>query len=377
MSKTLRKSRSFARRFVSVSAKPRREVCLISIIAMLSISFVFSSCSASDLTTESENEFDEVLTSASENNLIPEISAEQFIKENILPNYQDIGKGVYLEWEIEYNDVVFDCNNFQNTIIGWIVGDLNNDNSNDILTISLEKHNKEFDKNGEKNTVFVHRTPYIYENGNFLKKTAWSKKLFEGYLSISNHISMDYRYAMVSETGNNYLAESVTIENDSAVYSEEYPPYYSAENSLGDYETDMSLIKYEDENFSTLFGYHERISHVSCMPEAEQISYYDTKNGESLFFSGVTGVTTGSDMPAPEFKYETSGKYESEEQAIGCINQSLSEYGMKKYQLLPYSWVDRYDNSLVLDEPKNKSCSFKLTGETISKTKRKCFVELI
>lgn len=374
MSKTLWKSREYAKSVVSLITKPKRVFCLITIIAMFSTSFVFSSCSVSDLTTESSEEFEEVSTSVSANNLKPEITVEQFITESILTKFNEITKGFYFDYERKSNDLVFDCSNFTNSLIGCVVCDLNNDGKDDILSVTLEKHNKDFDDQGEIDTVFINRTPYIYNNGKYIEKSGWANRIKVA----TNHQTIIFQFAIVDGMQDfKGLAESSAEDNDYMVYNEKYPPYYSVENSLGDYETMMSLTKYEDESFSTVLGYQERISHVSCMPEAEHISYFDTKNGESLFSSGVTGVTTGSDMPAPEFKYETSGKFESEEQAIEYINQSLKKYNMDKYMLKPYSWEDRYNNSLVLDEPKDKSCSFKIIGESIDENKSRCYIELL
>ena len=182
------------------SAKQIKFFYFYAFVAVLSISFVLTSCSVSDLTTihEKIKETDS-MSSTDANSTESKITIEQFVKESILPNYDEISTGFCFELEQNKNQLIFDCNNFKNAIVGWIVCDINNDGENDILTITLEKHNRKFDEDKEIDTIFVSRTPYIYEDGNYIKHTGWSKRLLEYYLSISEHLSMVYKYANLLE----------------------------------------------------------------------------------------------------------------------------------------------------------------------------------
>ena len=134
--------------------------------------------------------------------------------------------------------------------------------------------------------------------------------------------------------------QSKTIDDDSVFYSTKYLPYYSAENSLGNFNIQFLVRKYVDENFLKKFGYQEQIGHISGMPEAEHITYFDTQTGEELYSAGVTSVLTGSDMPSSEFKTEKSWTYGTEQEAIEEINQRLEKYNWSKYNLDLFSWKD-------------------------------------
>lgn len=344
-------------------------------VSVLSV-LMFSSCSSKELATVSQNNIE---SEQSVEEKKEEISVDQFINNELLQEYEQVSDDAYLEWKIDIdsNEVYFDCDNFKNTLIGWIGADLDNDSKDDLLTISLEKHNKDFDVDGEDNSIFIHLTPYIYENGIYIKKPDLSYKLFGLCLSISDNITIEYRYAvMPDKAGQSLIIQSETVDDDSVVYSIKYPPYYSAENSLGNFNTQFLVRKYVDENFLQQFGYQEQIGHISGMPEAEHITYFDTQTGEELYSAGVTSVLTGSDMPSPEFKTEKSGVCDTEQEAIEEINQKLEKYNLSKYKLGLFSWKDRYNNSLILREPQNISCSFKLVGKTVSENKRYCYIEI-
>lgn len=344
-------------------------------ISILSI-LVFSSCSSKELATVSQNNIESEQTVQEKKN---EISVDYFIKNELLQEYEQVSNDMYLEWEIDIdsNEVYFNCNNFKNILIGWINADLDNDSKDDLLTISLEKQNKDSDADEEENAIFIHMTPYIHKNSTYIKAPDLSYELFGLYSSISDNITVEYRFAVVPDkAGQSLIIQSETADDDSVVYSTKYPPYYSAENSLGNFNTQFLVRKYVDENFLQQFGYQEQIGHISGMPEAEHITYFDTQRGEELYSAGVTSVLTGSDMPSPEFKTEKSGVCDTEQEAIEEINQRLEKYNLSKYKLNLFSWKDRYDNSLILREPPNISCSFKLVGKTVSENKRCCYIEI-
>lgn len=349
------------------------KIFTVSVLSLL----MFSSCSSKELTTVSQNNTE---SEQSVDEKKEEISVDQFIKNELLQEYEQVSNDSYLKWEIDINsnEVYFDCDNFKNTLIGWIDADLDNDSKDDLLTISLEKQNKDFDVNGEENAIFIHLTPYIYKNGTYIQKPDLSYKLFGLCLSISDNITIEYRYAVVPDkAGQSLIVQSETIDDDSVVYSTKYPPYYSAENSLGSFNTQFLVRKYVNEDFVDQLGYQEQIGHISGMPEAEHITYFDIQTGEELYSAGVTSVLTGSDMPSPEFKTEKSGSCGTEQEAIEEINQRLEKCNLSKYKLDLFSWKDRYNNSLFLREPQNISCSFKLVGKTVSENKRCCYIKII
>ena len=128
-------------------------------VLLLSL-LMFSSCSSKELATVSQNNIE---SEQSVEEKKEAISVDQFINNELLQEYEQVSDDAYLEWKIDIdsNEVYFDCDNFKNTLIGWIIADLDNDSKDDLLTISLEKHNKDFDVDGEDNSIFIHLTPYI------------------------------------------------------------------------------------------------------------------------------------------------------------------------------------------------------------------------
>ena len=136
------------------------------------------------------------------------------------------------------------------------------------------------------------------------------------------------------------------------------------------------IERYKENDYDSPFGIQFSCDHISAMPEAESISYFDISNGESLYFNGVTQVSIDSDSPQPRFYSEKKGKFSSEKDALNSINKNLDSYGLSRYNLKPFSWDSKESNLLIVNEDNNISCSFKIVGNSDSNSKSGlCYIE--
>lgn len=70
-----------------------------------------------------------------------EISAEDYLKSKIVPKYRMLDSKISLESnaDLKTKTVYFNCDKFKNILVGWIIADLNNDDVDDIFTVTVEK----------------------------------------------------------------------------------------------------------------------------------------------------------------------------------------------------------------------------------------------
>lgn len=344
------------------------------VMVLLLLVLLLSSCNTKDIdfsATDFPQEQSESISSE-----IPSKNLDTFLMENVLNKYNQLSSSVTLTYSVRSNQVYFDCDDFNNTLLGYIIGDINNDGNNDILALTLEKHNIDFEEDGEDNLILFHKRPYIYKSGSFEEAPDWSVSLFAPYLSISNHISIKKVFSIIPNGQKMVLASSNTIYDDSSVYNDKYPPYYPPEDSLGTFSSSIELQEYKSGDFITTLGFQELISHTSGMPEAEHISYTDNLKNESLYCKGVYSVRTGSDMPTPEFETEDKGRFSNEQDALNVINRELSENGLSKYCLKSFSWNNKDTNSLILKENGLNTITVLVEGETIDNNKRCCHITI-
>ena len=298
---------------------------------------------------------------------------DNYLKHNIQNKYASISSKLTLTYNVDVKNskVDFDCSDFENTLLGYIVGDLNNDDNNDILIFTLEKYNSNSESDDE-NQIFLHERVYLFNEGTFYEASDWWSKLFNPYLSIGDHTTIKNIYSLLPGNNGIVLVSSNTVYDDSSVYSTKYPPYYSPEDSLGTFQSIFRIQNYVNDEFELELSYQELISHTSGMPEAEHISYTNNLTGESLFSKGVYSVLTGSDMIEPEFKYEDKGRYSNESDAVNVINQDMTKLGFEKYCIENFSWEKKDSNSLILKESGDNTITITLEGETLSNDSYRC-----
>ena len=226
-------------------------------------------------------------------------------------------------------------------------------------------------------TIQLHYASYIARNGSFKKNSDISRKLFITYLRLPKHSEIEYHFAIVPDTnGKSIIIRSSEFKDDSEIYSTSNPPYYSVEDSLGNINVFFEIERYKENDYDSPFGIQFSCDHISAMPEAESISYFDISNGESLYFNGVTQVSIDSDSPQPRFYSEKKGKFSSEKDALNSINKNLDSYGLSRYNLKPFSWDSKESNLLIVNEDNNISCSFKIVGNSDSNSKSGlCYIE--
>lgn len=298
---------------------------------------------------------------------------ENYLKYNIQNRYVGVTSKLTLTYDVdvENNKVIFDCSDFENTLLGHIIGDLNNDDNNDILIFTLEKQNND-SKSDDENQIFLHQRAYLFKEGTFYEASDWWGTLFNPYLSIGNHTTIKNIYSMLPSNKGIVLASSNTIFDDSSVYNTKYPPYYSPEDSLGTFHSIFRIQRYVNDEYELVLSYQELISHTSGMPEAEHVSYSNNVTGESLYSKGVYSVLTGSDMIEPEFEYEDKGQYSDENDALNVINNDLMSLGFEKYCIENFSWNKIDSNSLMLNESGDNAITIVLEGETLSGDYHRC-----
>ena len=292
---------------------------------------------------------------------------DNYLKHNIQNKYVGISSKLTLTYNVDGKNskIDFDCSDFENTLLGYIVGDLNNDDNNDILVFTLEKNNSDSESNDE-NQIYLHERAYLFKAGTFYEASDRWSKLFNPYLSIGDYTTIKNIYSLLPGNNGIVLVSSNTVYDDSSVYSAKYPPYYSSEDSLGTFQSIFRIQSYVNDEFKLELSYQELISHTSGMPEAEHISYTNNLTAESLFSKGVYSVLTGSDMIEPEFKYEDKGRYSNESDAVNVINQDMTKLGFEKYCIENFSWEKKDSNSLMLKENGDNTITIILEGETLS-----------
>lgn len=284
-----------------------------------------------------------------------EISAEDYLKSKIVPKYRMLDSKISLESN----------------------ADLNNDDVDDIFTVTVEKDYSDYENTKTYDTIQLHYASYIARNGSFKKNSDISRKLFITYLRLPKHSEIEYHFAIVPDTnGKSIIIRSSEFKDDSEIYSTSNPPYYSVEDSLGNINVFFEIERYKENDYDSPFGIQFSCDHISAMPEAESISYFDISNGESLYFNGVTQVSIDSDSPQPRFYSEKKGKFSSEKDALNSINKNLDSYGLSRYNLKPFSWDSKESNLLIVNEDNNISCSFKIVGNSDSNSKSGlCYIE--
>ncbi len=351
------------------------KIRLLAIVCIFA-SIILSSCSKTQTDYKNAEENSDTVKTI-ETSQIENETVEDFLSDNILGKYSTETNNLELKYRVKNQEVYFDCSDFENTFLGHISGDLNNDGFDDIIIFTLEKHNINFEEDGEDNLILFHKRPFLFSNGKYVAAPDWSNKIFTPYLSISSNIEIKNTYTFNDANSKSFLVHSNTIYDDSSVYSEEFPPYYSPENSLGQFNSIINVQDYDKEGgFITKLSFQEIVDHISGMPEAENISYTDNVSGESLYSKGVFEVITGSDMSEPEFKSEDTDTFSDEQDAINVINQKLKKFDLNKYCISPFSWDHKEENSLKLNENNENTFTIKLIGKNIDDSNRICYIEI-
>lgn len=349
---------------------------LISALLLAYIAVFITACTDKEVShAQSKISGESVETTAADR----EISAEDYLKSKIVPEYRMLDSKISLESnaDLKTKTVYFNCDKFKNILVGWIIADLNNDDVDDIFTVTVEKDYSDYENTKTYDTIKLHYASYIAGNGSFKKNSDISRKLFITYLRLPKHSEIEYHFAIVPDTnGKSIIIRSSEFKDDSEIYSTSNPPYYSVEDSLGNINVFFEIERYKENDYDSPFGIQFSCDHISAMPEAESINYFDISNGESLYFNGVTQVSIDSDSPQPRLYSEKKGKFSSEKDALNSINKNLDSYGLSRYNLKPFSWDSRESNLLIVNEDNNISCSFKIVGNSDSNSKNGlCYIE--
>ena len=131
-----------------------------------------------------------------------EISAEDYLKSKIVPKYRMLDSKISLESnaDLKTKTVYFNCDKFKNILVGWIIADLNNDDVDDIFTVTVEKDYSDYENTKTYDTIQLHYASYIARNGSFKKNSDISRKLFITYLRLLKHSEIEYHFAIVPDT---------------------------------------------------------------------------------------------------------------------------------------------------------------------------------
>ena len=97
--------------------------------------------------------------------------------------------------------------------------DLNNDDVDDIFTVTVEKDYSDYENTKTYDTIQLHYASYIARNGSFKKNSDISRKLFITYLRLLKHSEIEYHFAIVPDTnGKSIIIRSSEFKDDSEIY---------------------------------------------------------------------------------------------------------------------------------------------------------------
>ncbi len=284
------------------------------------------------------------------------LTAQKYVEKVLLEEYQLAETNLTLNYKYIDGEPLVDCTDFQDTLLGYRIGDFNNDGDDDIYAVKLYKSSeKERDDNygkleiescvlmandyGGFNDCYTRKEDLYYDYGD--------------YTSLNDHYQKTYQYTVYQTSDSKwYLIASDYIEDDRELYKDN-GPFYSIEDSIGDFNINFSLAEISNSGVSNALTIMRSIGHMGCMPKAENYSYNMGTNGgnaDKLFDGGVTGYSTSSVNPTPSFTYTNEGSCASESSACEKINTELDKYELQDYHLSTFKWEDRFENSLILDK---------------------------
>ena len=269
-------------------------------------------------------------------------------------DYKMASSGDTIILKYKYVDGIkyYDCSEYQDSILATFIEDCNNDNLEDVTIISLDINEDGYIRDDGYGAIYVYIKTYLstdhytYELFDSLsdKLMFWIKE---------DHVEENVYYSIeTDDNGNKDLIIYNQQNNDSELYDDS-ARYYSVEDSLGKFSDSFAVYSLANTGYQFQFRTSRFISHISCMPEAEDIRYEikeDKEKERTLYVDGKT-VTTGSDMLLPLVRSFKQGECDNDDEACDVINNLISQYNLTKYEVEPIDWESRFDHLLIPKSP--------------------------
>ncbi|MGI6274980.1 MAG: hypothetical protein ACOYJ5_05415 [Acutalibacteraceae bacterium] len=277
---------------------------------------------------------------------IPDGPAGNYLKENILPLYENTSDTLELNYEWIDDQYFYQTETPYLALLGYWIEDYNEDGNEDLCVLSLQST-----RDGLLSDAVLDRPElgilrpvtswyFLDENGNVLHEGS-SMGLILPRLKEEISISKSGQNLIFSDAYDDDRMSSQTAErvnyNDTHVENVEI----------------VSLKEKTPDGIATgsFYEYEREIGHFN-LPEALYIRYTDLEAEEGyveLFFDGATGVTyrepDGTEYDPPHIHYETTGSCASEEEALQKISAELKTVlGHENISVSGCTWDDRWES---------------------------------